>query len=740
MSELFIKIFNLSITASYIILAVLLLRPVLRRAPRWIYCALWSIVALRLVMPFSIESVLSLIPSDKTVPTGIGYAETPAIDSGIPVIDSVVNPIMAESLSPKTYANSINPMQIVLFLAANVWILGIIAILIYGAVSYCKLHLKVRPSLRVRDNILYCDQIDTPFILGVFRPRIYIPSDMDEAQTEYVIRHEKAHLRRHDHLWKPIGFILLAVYWFNPLVWIAYILLCRDIETACDEKVIKDMGAEDKCGYSEALLSCSIHRMTVMACPLAFGEVGVKNRIASVLHYKKPAFWVIIIAVLITAFTAVCFLTSPVDTMQKITHEKGYTIVGQKQTEITLAIDKAVLPNDVLSENGTNFEKNEIIAYRDDTTTIYLRRIQYANEGNHNLYFVFDFDYTLPRNSGSFLYPYQMNGDGTASGGFYISDHALRDEATVLEDAIFVRGQGSGTQIAIYVSTDAFCTAQGVMHLNTELNRLTYLRDGAKSPSIKSDAASPYNKDYIEALKKKYPQYFGLDASRGLRVYFSQFAANSYDLYLFSAKDSEPDYQDLWEATSAEIDEMRVILSTYDVDPAMISVTHFQHPLSSYIGVGTEISEHTSYVRAKLRLDGNGGGAIFKEPPKLLISSGEHAFRALLNGYTWTYDMGNGLSNTSTADTMHPLSYTHVYYVKGYEPSDLAALHFESEPDEVIVDIYDINSEKLIKSAVVTNGLIDLLDGDYLYDIKAVWNSRKEYSGTVHYSFRTPKK
>ena len=312
MENVFLKLLNMSIAAGWLVLAVVLLRLILKKAPRAILCVLWGIVGIRLILPFSLQSVFSLIPSVETVPEDIGYAANPTISSGVSVVNSVVNPLLSGSLSPDpTQLTSVNPMQIVLLVAAWVWVIGMVGMLVYSLISYLRIFRKVREAVPMRENVWVCDHIDTPFILGIFRPRIYLPSSMSETDAEYVIAHEKAHLSGRDHWWKPIGFLLLTVYWFNPLLWVSYVLLCRDIEVACDQKVIRDMGTDIKKPYSEALINCSVPRKMISACPLAFGEVGVKSRIQSVLSYKKPAFWLILVAVLACVVLSICFLTDP---------------------------------------------------------------------------------------------------------------------------------------------------------------------------------------------------------------------------------------------------------------------------------------------------------------------------------------------------------------------------------------------------------------------------------------------
>ena len=310
MNELFLKIINMSISASWLVLAVLLLRFVLKKAPKWVNVLLWGIVAVRLAFPFSIESALSLIPSAETIPPNIGMNTTPTINSGINAINNAVNPIISQSNTPMAGA-SVNPLQITIGIFEYIWIFGMIALALYTAISYWRLHRKVDTAVRYKDNIFQSENVKSPFVLGIIKPRIYLPFNMNGQDLEHVVAHEQAHIHRKDHWWKPLGFLLLTIHWFNPLMWLAYVLLCRDIELACDEKVIKELGNEQRADYMQALVACSVKRRMIAACPLAFGEVGVKERVKSVMNYKKPAFWVIIIAVIICVGVAACFLTNP---------------------------------------------------------------------------------------------------------------------------------------------------------------------------------------------------------------------------------------------------------------------------------------------------------------------------------------------------------------------------------------------------------------------------------------------
>ena len=310
MNELFLKIINMSISASWLVLAVLILRFVLKKAPKWINVLLWGIVAIRLICPFSFESTLSLIPSAETIPLNIGMDTTPTINSGISAINNAVNPIISQSNTPMA-GSSVNLLQITIGIYEYIWIFGMIALALYTAISYWRLRRKVDTAVRYKDNIFQSENVSFPFVLGIIKPRIYLPFKMNGQYLEYVVAHEQAHICRKDHWWKPLGFLLLTIHWFNPLMWLAYVLLCRDIELACDEKVIKELGNEQRGDYTQALVACSVNRRMIAACPLAFGEVSVKERVKSVMNYKKPAFWVIIISVIVCVGVAVCFLTNP---------------------------------------------------------------------------------------------------------------------------------------------------------------------------------------------------------------------------------------------------------------------------------------------------------------------------------------------------------------------------------------------------------------------------------------------
>ena len=367
MAAVFLKLLNLSISASWLVLAVLVLRLVSKRSPKWMNVLLWGIVALRLVLPFSVESALSLIPSAETVsPAVVQFDPAPTITSGVSIIDNAVNPSLSEHFAAVP-TMSVNPLYVWTEIAGWVWLIGLGAMLLYALVSYLRLRRRVSVSLPVQDHIYLCDAISSPFILGVVKPHIYLPSGLDEVQRQNVLSHEQAHLARRDHWWKPLGFALLAVYWFNPVLWLAYALLCRDIELACDERVIRTMDESAVKTYSTVLLACSMPRKAVITCPLAFGEVGVKERVRNALHYKKPAFWVVAASVAVCVVVAVCFLTNPP------TDTDAAGLVGFHREQVTYA--------DVTGASGAQPSNVQLTAEETDAVYALLDALQYKRLG-----------------------------------------------------------------------------------------------------------------------------------------------------------------------------------------------------------------------------------------------------------------------------------------------------------------------------------------------------------------------
>lgn len=482
----------MSLAASWLIIVIVILRLVLGSTPKWGNVLLWSIVAIRLICPFTIESPVSLIPSS----IGNGELVSEWADSYIGDIDihhlNSVNYDAAigagrEPVSdsegcyyvvtkhdqlgePDTIQNTVIPILSV------VWLTGIGTMFLCAAISYIQLRKRVGASIPLQDRILICDDIQTPFILGIFKSRIYIPSGTNEVQLPHIIAHENAHLKRHDNWWKPLGYFVLAIHWFNPLVWISYIFLCRDIELACDEKVIRELNQHESIAYSEALLSCSMNRRTVMVCPLSFGEVSVKERVKHVLNYKKPAFWIIVVALLSCIVIAVCFLTDPKKIhLENIVEENGYAITSQERYDFTLSIPKDKLPDTIYEPGGHQFKKDEMIVYHTDTTNVYLECVMPSNETEDQLYFIFNFSYNLPQ-SGKILVPHYRDNNGF-SAGINLRNKTLFTQTEQYTDAVRIRAQGPDEQFSFYVSTDACRSATGSLMMDVFCWEWTYYSD-----------------------------------------------------------------------------------------------------------------------------------------------------------------------------------------------------------------------------------------------------------------------
>ena len=491
MAAVFLKLLNLSISASWLVLAVLVLRLVSKRSPKWMNVLLWGIVALRLVLPFSIESALSLIPSAETVsPTAVQFAPAPTITSGVSVIDNAVNPSLSEHFAAVPTA-SVNPLYVWTEIAGWVWLIGLGAMLLYALVSYLRLRRRVSVSLPVQDHIYLCDAISSPFILGVVKPHIYLPSGLDEVQRQNVLAHEQAHLARRDHWWKPLGFALLAVYWFNPVLWLAYTLLCRDIELACDERVIRTMDESAVKTYSTVLLACSMPRKAVITCPLAFGEVGVKERVKNALHYKKPAFWVVAASVAVCVVVAVCFLTDPEHETMK--WAKNLCVDDVVRVELT------IMPQ-VADKQYKDFNADEIaeaVALINKSGGRYVRSMEPLTGGSTELY-VTTTDgvrHTVVNNGNVYLcidgdayrnfyvtWPY-TEGDSPLPDSFQVGDTQATDANRFYVDdwSICIVGQwlrNAGTRIWWSDSSDAYL---GVVKHTGLADELTGLQNAGRA-------------------------------------------------------------------------------------------------------------------------------------------------------------------------------------------------------------------------------------------------------------------
>ena len=348
MTELFLSFVNRSITAGWLILPVLCLRWCLRNfRSKDLICILWGLVGLRLALPFSLPTPFSLVPSAQTIPTDIMYASSPAIDTGLSTLNQAVNPMLSASFSPDP-ATSANPLQILLALAALIWVIGIALFALYALISLLRLRHRLAEAVPVGENVWVCDHIASPFLLGLIHPRIYLPSSLDPQTAASVIAHEHAHLMRRDSIWKAVGFVLLALYWFHPLVWVAYVLFCRDMELACDARATRDFSPAERKTYAEALLACSLPHAGRSFCPLAFGEIGVKSRIRALLQGKKPSRLLVILTACVIVALAVCFLTDPVPSDQSESSTSALALTDEVISDAILTHYNAHSTDDLL--------------------------------------------------------------------------------------------------------------------------------------------------------------------------------------------------------------------------------------------------------------------------------------------------------------------------------------------------------------------------------------------------------
>lgn len=520
MSELFLKIVNMSISASWVVIAVLTLRFCLKKAPKWVNVLLWGIVAVRMVFPFSIESVLSLIPSAETISPSIMMEQSPSVQTGVPAPNHVINPVISGSFTPAPGASA-NPLQIWIPVLAGIWLFGIAALFLYSAVSYWRLRRKVCEAVILRGNIYQSEKVCSPFVLGIIRPKIYLPYHMDSREMDHVIAHEQTHIRRKDHWWKPLGFLLLTTHWFNPLMWLSYILLCQDIELACDEKVIRKMSNEQRADYTQALVACSVDRRLITACPLAFGEIGVKERVKSVMNYKKPAFWIVLASVIVCAVIAVCFLTNPIGFQFDVS---ANTIVSANHFDMRNADDPVAIEMTPAQIGELNSRLAGVKNCK--------RSDKYAG-----------------------LTPgYQISAQMQDGSYIRISGYSLSDNTMVDIEQSGKRYAVSDREFQEYLSR--ICAG--------------------------GDVSAAFD---LQPLRVQYPEYFDLDASAGLDVYVWQMAPDSYYFGLLphTASPRDSTAQELLALRGASSEQMRYILAAYALDPDDIHVIPWQNPISSYI-------------------------------------------------------------------------------------------------------------------------------------------------------------
>lgn len=520
MSEFFLKIVNMSISASWVVVAVLALRFCLKKAPKWVNVLLWGIVAVRMVFPFSIESVLSLIPSAETISPTIMMEQTPSVQTGVPALNHVINPVISGSFTPVPGASA-NPLQIWIPVLTGIWLFGIAALFLYSAVSYWRLRRKVCEAVILRGNLYQSEKVCSPFVLGIIKPKIYLPYHMDSRKMDHVIAHEQTHIRRKDHWWKPLGFLLLTIHWFNPLMWFSYVLLCRDIELACDEKVIREMGNEQRADYTQALVACSVNRRLIAACPLAFGEIGVKERVKSVMNYKKPAFWIVLASIIVCAVIAVCFLTNPIGFQFDVS---ANTIVSANHFDMRNADDPVAIEMTPAQISELNSRLAGVKNCK--------RSDKYAG-----------------------LTPgYQISAQMQDGSYIRISGYSLSDNTMVDIEQNGKRYAVSDREFQEYLSR--ICAG--------------------------GDVSAAFD---LQPLRAQYPEYFDLDASTGLDVYVWQMSPDSYYFGLLphTASPRDSTAQELLALRGASSEQMRYILAAYALDPDDIHVIPWQNPISSYI-------------------------------------------------------------------------------------------------------------------------------------------------------------
>ncbi len=335
MREIFLYLLNLSVTSSFLIVAVLLLRIMLKNSPKWVRYILWGMVALRLLVPFSFESKLSVLPNAQKIDS-TSLSSTSYVSSA---------PAVADSTATATTTQSVDIMT----LLSYIWVFGVAVMLCYMLLSFLKVHRMVKESVKLRDNIYICDHVESPFVLGMVSPKIYLNSALSKKECRYIIAHEETHIRHRDNIWKPLGFLTLCLYWFNPLVWVSYFLFVKDVELFCDESVVKTLSKTGKKKYSSVLLACSVSKATVPACPLAFAENGVKSRVKNILSYKKPALYVVVISVILCVITMVFFMTSPVSAKEA---EKEVTVPTVVATE-AVTVEATEPPTEEATEQKT---------------------------------------------------------------------------------------------------------------------------------------------------------------------------------------------------------------------------------------------------------------------------------------------------------------------------------------------------------------------------------------------------
>lgn len=675
MDKIFIEVLNISLTAGFVALAVMLMRLVLRKAPKWICVVMWALVGIRLMFPITLQSPASVVPSAEPIPDEILYTPTPEIYTGMSALNSALNPIISESLAPDPTA-SINPAQVIAFVGSIIWLIGIAAMLLYTVICCIKVKKQVREAMLLKKNIWICDNITTPFIFGVIRPKIYLPSSLGDENAEYVIAHEKAHIKRRDHLWKPLGFLLLTVYWFNPILWLAYILLCRDIEAACDEKVIKSIDAAGKKNYLNALIECSSPRKIISACPIAFGETNVKGRIKNVLNYKKPTFWIILTALVACIVASVCLLTDPIvdpsdDTLSKdlsyspsdtdmsgtiegvdtapldmiamtysvtvdnqyfrhdvtngldvyvigdesgvlhyrfADHKSGYCDHSGKAVNIYIDAIDARSAAIVLNIYGLDDSKINYIPYEDTPEDC----IAKAKAAIQNASLVPSTELERKRVLARAMF--DIDGDGKKE---YMVAHRVENSSgskmliTAIDPQTKMPKAITSCSLDAYKATEFVDHNDGTLYINGVIDGKFFEYALGYGTSVYKSYFHAQDTAHLPSLRKMYPEYFELDASKGIDVYC--VCDDIMSLRLLSHSDNR--YSDSYIREMAEFNfvQATAILSTYNIKMSDIYVktiysdkTYAYDPPASTLGISRADRDKSIEKYVLERLSSNG--------------------------------------------------------------------------------------------------------------------------------------
>ena len=760
MTEFFLNIVNMSISASWLVFAVLLLRLSLKKAPKWINVLLWGIVAVRLICPFSFESVLSLIPSSQTINPEISL-NSPVIDSGVTIIDNAINPIIGEATISIQPEKDVNLFQFIMPYLAGVWLVGIATLLIYTLISFLRLKRKIGTAVLLRDNIYQSEAVVSPFVLGIIKPKIYLPFNMNGQDMDHVIAHEQAHIRRKDYLWKPLGFLILTLHWFNPMVWLGYVLLCRDIELACDEKVVKELNNEQRANYSQALLTCSVNRRMIAACPLAFGEVGVKDRIKSVLNYKKPAFWVIVVAVIASVVTSICFLTNPITHLNDElsvfidgqVSEHNYTesddpvfvVLSHKLLDVDKSLNKTTVYMWALYTEYS-YENGQIQLETSSYTPTVITAKRTGLHGHYKLV-----EYWTPRDGSLWIE------DIKEKFPWYLHNKALDTQRYIDEQMAFCEKSAKeyfssesnvgGTDSMLDVAFESTLTYAGVPQ---DSNKIFYSSLNREKLAISSVRHLPIHRlDTYEDLEQFKATFSGdLTLDKGYdEVPSFNAATTKYDKDFFKYNSLMVIYIDATNSTHRyamqSVEHSGVFCVHIEettkaeaVDDALagwfVIVTVSDEMLNGCTGFDADFNN---------TIDLYDGSQI----PKLMVSCNGIWAETVKGTTEWTYDNGNGTMQTINGDSAHPtdrIDYLLPIALKVKRTDDVltaVTMNFDIKPDKIEVNSWFLakngNTKPFDSEKKGMDIFLNQSKETCIYEVVATWNSSDKYYGTVRYSF-----